>query len=119
MKQCDLIKAYKTIDKLYNMNFDFCSAYKLFKLKKNLEDYYCFHKEEEIKLLKENNAVFNEDGSVSFNTEEDMNSFYAKLGELNNLSVDAEFDKTKMTISNDVIMSPSDIENLSLFIDFE
>jgi len=116
-KQSNCIKAYHAVLKLSQTAMPFSAAYKLFKLKQALQPQYIFQSEQE-KLLLEQYAKPEKNGTWNFNCEEDKIAFFAKLQEIGEMSVDINIDPQPLSLEGSTI-SIDDMEALDCFFILE
>lgn len=124
MKQKDIIKAYKAIEKYEQKPIPLKASYALFKTKKLIQDQIDFQNKEEREIYKKYKPTPQEDGSLKFDSQEKAvefaKEFDAKIKEIIDIDVDlGEFKKFKIPVDQIIDISVEDIEALEPFIDFE
>lgn len=117
MKQLKIIEAYKAIQKMMDEPLTIGSSYKIFKLKKKLQDQWDFQYDEEQKLLSELQPDMNSDG-MKFASTEDADKYRALIKELSNIDVDIEGLPIQIPLTENITLSPANIEALDGFIEF-
>lgn len=123
MKQFQIIKAYKAINKLYEKDLPVSISYKLFRIRSFLLPHWEFQQDKERSVFDKYSPTVDENGSLKFGTKEDGERFvaeYTKLcNELADIDVDTD-DIEKVSIPMDINLSLSveDIEALQGFVEF-
>lgn len=117
MKQSKIIEAYKAIQTMMNEPLTIGSSYKIFKLKKRLQDQWDFQYGEEQKLLTELQPDMNGDG-MKFASTEDADRYRALIKELSNIDVEIEGLPVRIPLTENITLSPANIEALDGFIEF-
>lgn len=119
MKQRDIVQAYKIITKLYQKQLPLPVAYKLYKLKRQLQPAWDFQTDTEQKLIDEFKPEWQEDGSLKFESPESARAFEAQVTAA--LGMESDIDITPVTIPlcDGVTISPEDIESLAGIVTFE
>lgn len=82
MKQSVIISGFKAIEKINNMKFDGETAFKIYKLKKQLKEVYDFQSEQERNIFDQYKASFNPDGTIGIEDMSLADEFVAKITEL-------------------------------------
>ena len=117
MLQGIIVKAYKTLLKLSNANFNPKTAYKLYRLRQELTPAWNFQIEEERKII---NSIPHKDDIQIVNLNENP-EVRQKLTDLANVEVTISDTcyPIKMNISELPDLSVEDFESLQPFIEFE
>ena len=120
MKQNKIVDAYKTIKNMNGEKFHLPVAYKLYKLRKELEPHFDFKTEQEKAAIAEFEGKVNDNGSVSFKSPEIAQQFVDKLKELGDMEIETEIEPVVIRMEDvHVELTPNEIEKLDGFIDFE
>ena len=104
---------------IYNNLYSSQTAYKLFLLKKQLDEHYDFLISREQQLLSQYNGKIEDNGKLNFVTQEEQQKFIDAHKELSNIEINLPEIKIDMNLSevtNNI--SPFDIELLSNIINF-
>ena len=105
---------------IYNNLYSSQTAYKLFLLKKQLDEHYDFLISREQQLLSQYNGKIEDNGKLNFVTQEEQQKFIDAHKELSNIEINLPEIKIDMNLSevtNNI--SPFDIELLSNIINFK
>lgn len=113
------INAYRTIAKLSQQPMNSFTAYKMFKLKKALNDPFEFVSEQEKKFVDEIGGVINDEGRIVFKTVEDSEQYLKKRSELDETECDVNIKKTAFTLNELPDLSVADMESLDEFVEWE
>ena len=111
---------YNSFLAIYNNLYSSQTAYKLFLLKKQLNEHYDFLISREQQLLSQYNGKIEDDGKLNFVTQAEQQKFIDAHKELSNIEIDLPEKKINMNLSevtNNI--SPFDIELLSNIINFK
>ena len=111
---------YNSFLVIYNNLYSSQTAYKLFLLKKQLDEHYDFLIFWEKQLLSQYNGKIEDNGKLNFATQEEQQKFIDAHKELSNIEIDLPEKKINMNLSevtNNI--SPFDIELLSNIINFK
>ena len=111
---------YNSFLVIYNNLYSSQTAYKLFLLKKQLDEHYDFLISREQQLLSQYNGKIEDTGKLNFVTQEEQQKFIDAHKELSNIEIDLPEKKINMNLSevtNNI--SPFDIELLSNIINFK
>ena len=111
---------YNSFLVIYNNLYSSQTAYKLFLLKKQLNEHYDFLISREQQLLSQYNGKIENNGKLNFATQEEQQKFIDAHKELSNIEIDLPEKKINMNLSevtNNI--SPFDIELLSNIINFK
>ena len=120
MKQNKIVEAYKIIKNMNGEKFPLPIAYKLYKLRKELEPQVDFQYEQEKNLVDEFGGVVQENGSINFGNPENARKFVEKYNELGEMETDIEIEPVVINMRDvNIELSPNDIEKLDGFIAFE
>lgn len=90
MKQNKIINAKKIIDTLNKTQLSSFVAFRVFKLKKKLDECFEWQEERERELFEEYGASFNEDGSITLADMDKAEEFVSKITEMSELEQDIE-----------------------------
>ena len=110
---------YNSFLVIYNNLYSSQTAYKLFLLKKQLNEHYDFLISREQQLLSQYNGKIEDNGKLNFATQEEQQKFIDAHKELSNIEINLPEIKIDMNLSevtNNI--SPFDIELLSNIINF-
>ena len=111
---------YNSFLAIYNNLYSSQTAYKLFLLKKQLNEHYDFFIFLEQQLLSQYNVKIEDNGKLNFATQEEQQKFIDAHKELSNIEINLPEIKIDMNLSevtNNI--SPFDIELLSNIINFK
>ena len=111
---------YNSFLVIYNNLYSSQTAYKLFLLKKQLDEHYDFLISREQQLLSQYNGKIEDTGKLNFVTQEEQQKFIEAHKELSNIEINLPEIKIDMNLSevtNNI--SPFDIELLSNIINFK
>lgn len=119
MKQGDVIRAYKALQKLSAETLPIKIACKLHRLKTQLRTAWEFQLEEEGKLIDQLHPIAGEDGKLTFQSKEDSDLFRERLSELSQSEADdMTFDPVTVPMMDGISLSADDIEALEGFVMF-
>lgn len=118
MKQGKLINAYKVIADLYRQKLPLPTSYKLYKLKGALQKAWDFQIDAEQKLIDEFGAKMGDEGRLSFDNPDKANEFNERLREVFDMESDIDVEPIEIPITDDMSITPIDIENLDGIITF-
>ena len=111
---------YNSFLAIYNNLYSSQTAYKLFLLKKQLDEHYDFLISREQQLLSQYNGKIEDNGKLNFATQEEQQKFIDAHKELSEIEINLPEIKIDMNLSevtNNI--SPFDIELLSNIINFK
>ena len=111
---------YNSFLVIYNNLYSSQTAYKLFLLKKQLNEHYDFLISREQQLLSQYNGKIEDDGKLNFVTQEEQQKLIDAHKELSEIEINLPEIKIDMNLSevtNNI--SPFDIELLSNIINFK
>ena len=118
MKQEKIIEAYRVLKNMAWESYPLPVAYSLYNLRKSMEPQADFQLEQEKKLIEEFNGKPGENGLINFGDQENAQKFLEKIKELGDLEVDFIFTPIDIPISEDIKITPNDIEKLDGFVNF-
>lgn len=122
MKYSTISAAYKSLMKLKDSNFNVKTSYEIYKAIKLLQPQVDFETESVKKLLDKHNIQLDDEGKFKFDDEKKAKKFIeeynAKMEELMNMEIDLTYEKFSIPLTEDIKLSPADIEALEPFIDF-
>ena len=118
MKQSKIIEAYHVLKNTAGESYPLPIAYALYNLRKSMEPHADFQIEQEKKLIEEFNGKPGANGLINFGNTENAQRFLEKLKELGDLEVDFTFTPIDIPISEDIKITPNDIEKLDGFVNF-
>ena len=119
MKQSQIVKAYKVIEKYEDKELPLDISFAFFKLKKLLQAQWDFQIETEKKIFGRHKIQQTENNVLQFETAEDTNDFFEELNDLAELDVDLSFKKIKVNIGDRMNLSIADLEALDEFMEIE
>lgn len=120
MKQGDIIKAYKALQKLTAEPLPIKIACKLHRLKVQLRTAWDFQREEEDKLIMKLRPEAQPDGRLTFQSEADCKLFKDQLAALADMDADdVKYDAVELPELADVRLSADDVEALEGFVSFQ
>lgn len=121
MKQGKIMNAYHALSRLYIQPLPIKEAYKIFGLRKQLDDQYKFEIDREKQSLEQTGGYIDEDGEIRFRIKENAKKFTAAINELSEMEVDIQIKPItiKMDELADLKITPVDIEYLDGFVVFE
>lgn len=119
VKQETAVKAFLTILAISKRPLNSFAAFKLFKLKKALEDSFEFQRQEEDKYIAEFEGVKNDNGSVNFPDAEKTKAFKQKQKELDEVEQDISIGRMMFTLKELPELSIEQIEILDTFIEIK
>ena len=111
---------YNSFLVIYNNLYSSQTAYKLFLLKKQLNEHYDFLISREQQLLSQYNGKIEDDGKLNFVTQEEQQKFIDAHKELSEIEInlpEIKIDINLSEVTNNI--SPFDIELLSNIINFK
>lgn len=118
MKQGKIIKAYYVLKNMAGESYPLPVAYALYNLRKSMESQADFQLEQEKKLMNEFNGTVTENGMINFGNSENAQKFVEKLKELEDLEVEFVFTPINLPLTEDIKITPNDIEKLDGFVNF-
>ena len=117
MKQSAIIKAYKSICKLGQQDLPIRLAFDLFKIKQMLQPHWDFQVNEEEKTSAAAKKM--PDGSVTFSTKEEADTFRQRLKDLGGIDVELKVKPVRIPLSlPGLMLSMDDIAALDGFVQF-
>ena len=117
MKQSAIIKAYKSICKLGQQDLPIKLAFDLFKVKQMLQPHWDFQVNEEAQASAA--ATKMPDGSVTFSTKEEADTFRQRLKDLGGIDVELKVKPVRIPLSlPGLMLSMDDIAALDGFVQF-
>lgn len=117
MKQSAIIKAYKSICKLGQQDLPIRLAFDLFKIKQMLQPHWDFQVSEEEKASAAAKKM--PDGSVTFSTKEEADTFRQRLKDLGGIDVELKVKPVRIPLSlPGLMLSMDDIAALEGFVQF-
>ncbi len=120
MTQYKVNKAYPALKRLGDLRLPIQKARLLYAVTKKAEDLFQFAVQEENKYISEYHGTLNQDGTVTFDSQENFGKFQDKLAELNDSEI--EWDLSSVEITEDDIgqqgITAADIFNLEGFVSF-
>ena len=119
VKQEKAVQAFLTIMAISKRPLNSFAAFKLFKLKKALQDSFEFQREQESKLIEEFEGKMNELGNVSFPDTDKATAFKARQKELDEVEQDIAIDRMMFTLKELPELSIEQIETLDTFIEIK
>ena len=123
MKQFEIIRAYKIIERLENKQMPLKVSYALYQVKLLLQPQYDFQLKQEQEVYNRFEYTQKPDGKLDFGSKEKAQEFMKamsdKIDELSELEVDlGQFKKPQISVSTDIELSTADIMALELFVEF-
>ena len=112
------LNAYAALNRMSQRNMNSFTAYKLFKLKKALQDPVDFRIEQERKMIEELGGTLTETGQAVLESES-QKTFSEKVKELNALECEIEREKTVIFLAEIKDISLAEIEALEDFIEWK
>lgn len=112
------LNAYAALNRMSQRNMNSFTAYKLFKLKKALQDPVDFRIEQERKMIEELGGTLTETGQAVLESES-QKAFSEKVKELNALECEIEREKTVIFLAEIKDISLAEIEALEDFIEWK
>ncbi|MBQ8249063.1 MAG: hypothetical protein IJY93_04175 [Clostridia bacterium] len=131
MNLLQYVAAYTSLMILMKKEFPYTQAYELVKLKRRLSPKVEYYAAEEAALVKRfakcdergepiiNGTRFDCKGDTPEEVAVNTREFECLRRELGSVVDDAEIERVKVTLSDDIMVSPEVIEALEAFIDFE
>ena len=118
--QKQAISAFTSLATIARKPMPSFAAYKLFRLKKRLNDVIEFRTEKDESIVKEMGGKVLENGSVLFAEKEKYPEFHAKQKELDEMECEVEGDEKIIMVMKELPeLSIADLENLEPFIDWK
>ena len=118
MKQSKLARAYKVLNDLGQQRLPSMIAYKLFKLKKQLQPVWDFQVEQEQQIFEMYPPVQKEDNAFKFESPEQKKGFLDAFDELNNMESDLEITPINVPLLPEMRLSGNDLEILEDLVFF-
>ena len=112
------LNAYAALNKMAQRNMNSFTAYKLFKLKKALQDPVDFRIEQERKMIEELGGTMTETGQAVLENES-QKAFNEKVKELNALECEIEREKTVIFLAEIKDITLAEMEALENFIEWK
>lgn len=121
MKQKQINKAYGSLKKLKEFSLPLTKAKAIYDIFKAIDVPFQFALEEEQKYLSDFGGTFGDNGTIEFKDKDSRDAFIQRDDELNEMEVDVDITPVTLTESDlgSQQISPSDIENLDGFVNFE
>lgn len=116
MKQANVIKAIKTLDKIKTQPMQLRTSYNLYKLRQSLQPHWDWQVEQEMKILEEK-GVQTENGLTI--TQEERAEFDSALLSIIEIEVEKDWTPVKVSVSDGLTISIEDIEALDGFVEIE
>lgn len=122
-KQINVNQGYPVLEKLATMQFKPLVAFKIFKLKNALNEYYTFAREQQIKIFEKYGIKQNQDGSMHMESPnpDNIDGFNKDMSEFLSIEYTLE-DSLKPEINLNSIdnlnITPNELEYVSLFVSF-
>lgn len=117
MKQSQIVNAYKVLENMSKQTMPIKTAYAIHKLRGKLKPAFDFQAERETLLIEKLNPEI-KDGRLFFKTVEDAKEWNTELAGIAEIDSDIEFEKITITMSDNINLTPNDIEALDGFVDF-
>lgn len=118
MKQVQVINAIKALNTLSEQPLPLPISYKLFKLRKWLQPAWDFQIEQEKEIFKLYPPEKIENGMFKFKSPEDAQGFKDKMAELGELQAEITYEPINISMSEDIMLTPANIEALQDFVFF-
>jgi len=122
MKYSVIAKAYKSLVKLSGEKFTLKISYDIYKLIKCFQPHIDFEVEQINALFDKYNVHPDENGKINFEdaekSKEFMNDYDEKMKDLLDLDVEIEPPKINIPLTEDLMLTPVDVEALEPFINF-
>ena len=112
------LNAYAALNKMAQRSMNSFTAYKLFKLKKALQDPVDFRIEQERKMIEELGGTMTETGQAVLENES-QKAFNEKVKELNALECEIEREKTVIFLAEIKDITLAEMEALEDFIEWK
>lgn len=112
------LNAYAALNRMAQRSMNSFTAYKLFKLKKALQDPIDFRIEQERKMIEELGGTMTETGQAVLESES-QKAFNEKVKELNAMECEIEREKTVIFLAEIKDISLAEIEALEDFIEWK
>ena len=112
------LNAYAALNRMAQRNMNSFTAYKLFKLKKALQDPVDFRIEQERKMIEELGGTMTETGQTVLENES-QKVFNEKVKELNALECEIEREKTVIFLAEIKDITLAEMEALEEFIEWK
>ena len=119
MKQGKIIEAYRVIKNMAQESFPLPVAYSLYKIRKAMEPQADFQIEREKSLIEEFNGHPGENGMINFGESEVAKKFLEKIKELEEMEVEFDFEPVHIPLTENINITPNDIDKLDGFVIFE
>lgn len=118
--QKQAVAAYKALEKLSDQPMGWKTSYWVMKLKKKLKLQNDFQNECERKLVEKYKPTILANGRMKLETAEKAREFDAEWAEIGNIELtDLKFQKIVISEFENLKLSPSDIEALEEFVEFD
>lgn len=121
MKQYQVNRAVKALNRLSSLPLPVRDAYNVFTLGKALEPNYEFVTEQEKKIIQKYGGIIGRDGNISFGDQSNTQEFENEMNELSNMDVEIKFEPVTLSFDalGDSKITPADIMALNGFVNFE
>lgn len=117
MKQSQMVNAYKVLENLSKQTMPIKTAYAVHKLRGKLKPAFDFQVEREEMLVEKLNPEF-KDGRLVFKTVDDAQEWNDEMTAIADIDSDIEFEPITATMTDDMRLTPNDVEALDGFVNF-
>ena len=120
IKQSKIVKAYRALTTLGEINIPLRVSYQVFLLKKTLEPHYLFQVEKEKRTLEALGGIIDKDGTIRFKQTDATGKFKNMIKEIGDLDVEVDFEPITFDINQleDLRIKANDVECLDGFVNF-
>lgn len=118
MKQGTIIKAYPTVCKLYDQPLTLAAAYRVYKLKSEMEKAWAFQAEQERKLIDEYKPTEAQGTTLKFADEETAAKFRDKMQELFDTESEFPISPISIPLSEQISITAAEIPLLEGIVQF-
>lgn len=119
MKQGKIVAAHKALLNLNEQRLSLTSAYAVYKLLKETQKAWDFQVEQEEKIFTKLKPKMEKKNNWKFATPDDAKSFADFMKELAEMESDIEIKPITIRLSEEISVTPSDINALDGFVTFE
>lgn len=115
-----IVIAKKAVDELNTSRFPLQISYKLYKLKKKIDEIFQFEVDSEKKSISLYNGTIQQDGTITFQNKSDCEACTEAITNILNTALDEDIEPVRipMNVATDIKVSPEMIDHLDGFVQF-